>query len=143
MAKPPKTVIDTNVFLSAIFFGGLPQAIVKMGEAKLIKVVTSNLLLLELEEKLIRKFGSPRKDTEEILEKIRSFAEVIKITGKAKFAVADPKDHMVIETALSSGSSFIVTGDYHLLRIKNIKGLKILKPREFVEEKTILDLLKK
>ena len=141
MAKPPKVVLDTNIFLSAIFFKGIPEVVVKLGEGKFIQVITSNLLLLELEEKLIEKFQQPEKRVKEILKKIKSLAQIIKISGKAKFRVKDPKDHIVIETALSSGSSYIVTGDHHLLNLEKFRDIKILTPRDFLKEKDILKVI--
>lgn len=143
MAKPPKVVFDTNIFLSAIFFKGIPEIVVKLGEGEFVQVVTSNLLLLELEEKLIKKFGQPKRRIKEILKKIKTFAQVIKISGKAKFKVKDPKDHIVIETALSSNASYIVTGDHHLLELKSFQNIKILSPRDFLREKVVLKVMVK
>ena len=143
MAKPPKVVLDTNIFLSAIFFKGIPEVVVKLGEGKFIQVITSNLLLLELEEKLLQKFKRTKPQVKEILKKIKSLAQVIKISGKAKFKIKDPKDHIVIETALCSDASYIVTGDHHLLDIKSFQDIKILPPQGFLKEKEVLKLIRK
>jgi putative PIN family toxin of toxin-antitoxin system len=141
MAKPLKVVLDTNIFLSAIFFKGIPEVVVKLGEGKFVQIVTSNLLLFELEEKLIKKFHRSPTEAKEILEKIKSFSQVITISGEAKFKVKDPKDHLVIETALSSTSSYIVTGDHHLLNIKTFRDITILSPREFLKQKEVLKII--
>lgn len=46
---------------------------------------------------------------------------------------ADPFDNHFLACALSSGASFIVSGNKHLLSLKNFKGIPILSPQQFLK----------
>lgn len=45
----------------------------------------------------------------------------------------DPDDDMFIACAIASRSKVIVSGDKHLLKVSEFRGVKILKPRDFVD----------
>jgi predicted nucleic acid-binding protein len=45
----------------------------------------------------------------------------------------DPDDNKFIVCAIASDTNIIVSGDKHLLKLKGFKGIKVHKPREFVE----------
>lgn len=45
----------------------------------------------------------------------------------------DPKDNMILECAVGGKADYIVSGDRHLLSLKEYKGIKILTAREFIE----------
>lgn len=47
--------------------------------------------------------------------------------------VLDPDDNKFIEAAVEGKAEFIISQDKHLLILKNYKGIKILKPEEFLE----------
>jgi len=40
----------------------------------------------------------------------------------------DPDDNKIIECAISSNSEFIITYDKHLLKVKEYKGIQIIRP---------------
>jgi len=40
----------------------------------------------------------------------------------------------ILECALEAQASFIVSGDKHLLEIKEYKGIKIISPKEFLSQ---------
>lgn len=129
-----KIVIDTNVFLSAIFFKGIPAVVVRLGEAKVIQIITSKPLLDELEDKLTDKFNQPPSMTKKVIKRIKKQASLVKISGKTKFSVKDPKNHMVVETALKGKAKFVVSGDHHLKELKEYKGIKFINPSDFIKK---------
>ena len=43
----------------------------------------------------------------------------------------DPADDRVLECAVAAGASYIVTGDVHLLRLKDYRGIVSLPPAGF------------
>ena len=45
----------------------------------------------------------------------------------------DPDDDKFIACALAGKSKLIVSGDKHLLKVSGFRGVRILKPREFVD----------
>ncbi|MDI6689943.1 MAG: putative toxin-antitoxin system toxin component, PIN family [Actinomycetota bacterium] len=44
----------------------------------------------------------------------------------------DPEDDKFIDVALAAKADYLVTGDKDLLVLKNYRGVKILKPKEFL-----------
>jgi predicted nucleic acid-binding protein len=44
----------------------------------------------------------------------------------------DPEDNRLLECAQKSHADYIVSGDMHLLEIKDFKATKILTPEEFL-----------
>ena len=52
----PKVVIDTNIYISAIFWGGKPRGVVDLGRNERILIFTSSDIEEEIVEKLRIKF---------------------------------------------------------------------------------------
>ncbi len=57
-----RVVADTNIFISALMFGGLPGSFLDLALLRSILLVTSPELLDELDEKLRLKFEVSSKD---------------------------------------------------------------------------------
>lgn len=133
MEKPKlQAVIDTNVYLSAIFFDGIPETIVTAAEHKLFQAITSDFLLNELFNKLTTKFEQSSHQSQKIIERIKNTSQVVKITAKKFYPVRDAKDHPVVETAEKGKANFVITGDKDLLSLKEFEVVYFVKPREFL-----------
>lgn len=82
-----------------------------------------------------REFSRPKKETmkliEEALEIINPDEIGVKVEGVCE---RDPSDDNILAGALASNVRFIVTGDSDLLDLKEFRGIRILKPREFITE---------
>lgn len=128
-----RVVADTNVFLSALLFGGLPGAFLDLALHGKFALVTSKALLDELDEKLRGKFAIPDGDARLIRAKLEGHAAVIE-PGIELHAVADdPDDNRVLECALAGKAEFIVSGDRHLLRMVSYEGIAIVSIRQFLD----------
>ena len=127
-----RAVIDTNVFLSALFWGGIPLKVIKLAFSGKITGITSLAIINELEEKLLKKFEYPKDQTSQYLEIILAVFLVVKPKQKVN-VVEDPKDNKIIEAAIEANAQYIITGDKHLLKIKKYQNIKIVTPREFLE----------
>jgi predicted nucleic acid-binding protein len=46
----------------------------------------------------------------------------------------DPDDNRILECALEAGADLIISGDHHLLELKQIQKVKILSPSDFLKE---------
>ncbi|KAB2940879.1 putative toxin-antitoxin system toxin component, PIN family [Candidatus Methanoperedens sp. BLZ2] len=58
-----------------------------------------------------------------------SFADVVNPEIKIDAIKADPDDNMILECAVTSGASYIVSGDKHLLDLKEYGMIKIITPK--------------
>lgn len=134
-----KIVLDTNVWLSALLWGGLPDQITQLAEAEQVQIYSSELLLWELENTLKRQKIQQRMMLIGVTEKsvylaVRQIISIVPIENIEIPQLRDPKDAMVIATAIASGSSKVVSGDQDLLILQEFKGIQILTPRQFLDE---------
>jgi putative PIN family toxin of toxin-antitoxin system len=129
-----KIVLDTNVFISGIFFGGPPSQILKFWrESKLVIVLTQQILeeYQRVGEEISTKY--PSINIEPIIELFTIFGEFVQTKGITETICEDPDDNKFTECAVASQSKLIVSGDKHLLKISGYKDIEVLKPRQFVD----------
>lgn len=128
-----RVVIDTNVFVSS-FFGGKPKKVIDLWKDGKISLCLSKGILDEYIEVLIRLGMKEEKELEELLSLFsRGYNTLFTKTIPPMDVVKDdPDDNKFIATALALKAGFIVTGDKHLLSLKEYKGIKIVKPNEFL-----------
>jgi putative PIN family toxin of toxin-antitoxin system len=127
-----KVVLDTNVYISAILFGGNCEEILKLAAQKLFEVVASKGIIDEIKSVLKEKFYWTDKQITEVVKYIREIATVINPEIPLSIIKEDPADNKIIECAVSLNATYIVTGDKHLLSIKEYEGIKIVSPVEFL-----------
>lgn len=131
MAANPKVVLDTNVIISAVGFGGKPGQVFLMALEEEILAVTSETLLAEVQEILIKKLAMSSSDVELTMAEIEDKFQVI-APKKSLHIVRDEDDNRVLEAALEGNCDFIVTGDRDLLDLGKYKNIKILTAEEFL-----------
>lgn len=127
-----KVVLDTNVYLSGIIFGGNSRHILDILIEKKIIAIASPAILLEISQKLEKKFNWSK---EQILVTVKTLAKTAKIVNPQKrltVVKADKNDNKIIEAGVEGRADYIITGDKHLLRIKEYQNIKILSPAEFL-----------
>lgn len=128
----PKIVIDTNIYISATFWGGNPREVVELGRSGHIYIFTSAEIEKEIDEKLRIKFKLAEDEAEHILLDFSTFTIPVKITQKIKVIADDPDDDKFIECAVSCGADYIVSGDKLLLGLKEYKGIRVINAANFL-----------
>jgi putative PIN family toxin of toxin-antitoxin system len=128
-----RVVADTNVFISALMFGGLPGRFLDLALGHRFTLVTSRALLDEPDEKLRGKFAVSERDAQAIRAKLEGNASVVDPNFELNAVSDDPDDNRVLECAVAGKADFIVSGDRHLLRICNYAGIAIVTVRQFLE----------
>ncbi|MCI0555756.1 MAG: putative toxin-antitoxin system toxin component, PIN family [Anaerolineae bacterium] len=129
-----KIVMDTNVFVSGVFFRGPPYQILKGWQSGEFELVVSQEILDEY-----RRVGEilakehPIIDLNPILNFVIEHAKVYKPVKLKHPVCEDPDDDKFLACALASGSRVIISGDRHLLKVSGYEGIEVLKPREFVD----------
>jgi uncharacterized protein len=128
-----RVVLDTNVLVSAIISDGKPRELLKKGIANQYSLVISDLILKELVVVLRRpKFKTSEDEVHRTILALIRTADVVNVKSEVKAVEEDPKDDMIIQTAIDGGVDMIVTGDCHLLALKTFSGIKIIKVREML-----------
>lgn len=128
-----KAVFDTNVFISALVFGGIPRNILLLADEGRFELVVSKQILAELRGILRTKFRYGRKELDEVETILTSVGIVVDPRHKIRKITADPEDNMVLECAIEGDVDYIVSGDKHLLDLKTYKRVKILSPASFFD----------
>jgi len=127
-----RIVVDTNIYISAIFWGGKPREIIDLGRDNRVHIFTSLEIENEIAEKLRTKFRLNEEEINQILLDFSTLTVPVKVTTKIEVIPDDPEDNKFIECAVISGANYIVSGDKHLLDLKEYSGIKILKASEYL-----------
>lgn len=131
-----RVVLDTNVIVSALVFGGTPQVILDLVSEGEIELVISPSLFVELAGVLEDKFHFSPQRVEQHLADLWAVAHVVtpRLTVHV-FGGKDEPDNRVLECAIAGHVNAIVTGDNRVLRRKRYQGIPILNPTQFLRWK--------
>ena len=133
-----KIVFDTNVIISGLGWPGRERELLLMAASDRFELILSYEILKELIGVLQRdKFRE--LDSKKILRFINILIEISTVVvpiKRYKIVSDDPDDNIILDCAVEAKVDYIVSGDSHLLKLKEFKGIKILKPIEF--EKIVL-----
>jgi putative PIN family toxin of toxin-antitoxin system len=131
----PLLVLDSNVYISAVLFGGKPRRIIDSALAGHVRLVVSAAILEEVERVLSGgKFQFSAAAAREIVAEIASLAEICETVEKVRRIKKDPADDRILECALAACADAIVSGDSHLLILQRFRAVPILTPAECVEQ---------
>ena len=130
-----KIVLDTNVFVSSVFFGGPPHKILEAWRDGKIQLLLSPAILEEY-QRVLRELAVrfPEIKVEALIDFIIVHSEIILPPSLPPVIQADPSDDKFLECAVAGEATCIVTGDKHLLKLLTFRRIPILKPRQFVED---------
>ena len=129
----PRIVLDTNVLISAIVFGGKPREVLSLVLRGRARLGVSWPLLDELRDVLVgRKFGYSRDAIRMILSELEDVSTLIGETKKIYAVKADPADNRVLECAVAFEADAVVSGDEHLLVLGRYAGILILPPAGYL-----------
>lgn len=132
-AQKPRVVLDSNVFISAVVFGGKPREILDLAIKGLIGIAVSDDILDEIKGVLEgRKFQFPVKNAHALIREIEDMAELVDPKERIEAVMDDPQDNRVLECAAEAESSVIISGDSHLLALRSFGKIKIMSPDEFL-----------
>lgn len=127
-----RVVVDTNILVSAIVYGGKPQYILNLIVERKIQAVTSFILLAELLEVLSKKFPLSTSDLNSVETQVKQNFIIIAPKSTLK-VIRDDTDNRVLEAAVEGNCQYIITGDKDLLELSKYKNIKIITVSEFLE----------
>ncbi len=124
-----RAVLDTNVLMSAVFFGGTPLKILRAAFAKKVELVATRAVLAEyreIAERLHTRF--PSVNHRRPLAILESKLTLVRPAARCTGLCRDPDDNAIIACALGGKAKIICSGDDDLLSINGIRGLEIMRP---------------
>ena len=126
-------VLDTNVVMSAIFFGGTPLQVLRAWNDGMVEVVVSDDVLDEYREIAARmKAKFPSVDPDEWIDYIESNATKVAAPRLVEQVCEDADDDVFLACALASGAKIVCSGDKLLLACNGWSGIEVLTPRAFI-----------
>ena len=129
----PRIVLDTNVLISAIVFGGRPREVLEKVIAGRFTMAISAEMLAEFQWVLEgRKFRYPAAIVQNIVTELLSVSELVRPTMQVEQIKADPADNRILECASEGKVDLLITGDKHLLKIRHYENFKIIKLSDFL-----------
>lgn len=131
-----KVVVDTNVLVSGLVFGGVPGQILTAWTSGAFVLVVSPSILSEY-RRVGRELASGRPALDAALDALLALiavhATVVDARQLAAPVSADPDDEQFLAAAQAGDAAWIVSGDKHLLAVSGWSGITVLKPRTFVD----------
>ena len=128
-----RIVVDTNVLISGVFFGGFPRKILRASVEGRVRACASMEILNEyqeiIREMVLRKQGNI--DVSILNPLIRSM-EIIEPASQIEIC-RDPDDDKFINCARDAHAMYIVSGDKDLLVIQQFENISIVTAKEFCE----------
>ena len=126
-------VIDTNVVVSAMFFGGKPRQLIDLLVTHRIDAFVSSEIVTEYQEtvtELCSKYSS--KPVQLPLSTI--IAAMTSIEPESDIRICrDPDDNKFLNCAIDSKCTYIVSGDKDLLSIVKYENVQIVTVAEFFQ----------
>jgi len=131
-----KLVLDTNILISAVAFGGKPKVILEKVIRGDIRLVLSDPILEEVQGVLLgKKFRYPAHIVVEIAQQLVSLAEIVYPEESISVIKNDPPDNRILECAVAGKVKYIVSGDEDLLSVTSFRKIEILSPDKFLKMK--------
>lgn len=130
-----RVIVDTNVFISAIFFSGTPYKILDAWRQGHVQLVLSPEILEEYRAtgaELASKF--PDVDMAPWFELVTTFGKLVQAPPLPEQVCTDPDDDKFLACAIASKTKIVTSGDKALLATSGFKGVSVLTPRQFVDQ---------
>ena len=105
-----RVVVDTNVYISALVFGGVPQRVLELISSHGLPLYVSPSIMEEVSGILAAKFGWTKEELELFLPPLWGRCIIIKPTLRLKVC-ADPDDNQILECAVAAEAEFLITGN--------------------------------
>jgi len=130
-----RVVLDTNVLISAILFGGKPRQILEKAIRGEIRLCLSEPMLEELKGVLQRsKFNYSPEMIQFILTELTGIADFVDPSVTINVVLEDQEDNRILECAVAAKADYVITGDSHLLKLNNYLNIDVLNAAAFLEK---------
>ncbi len=136
----PKAVLDSSILVSAFIASQTElMQLLRLPLRHRYELVLSKEILSETAQSLLTKESVRRyaeytdEDVHAYLAWLLSVATIIEDLPELLAVPADPKDNMVVATAVAGKADYLVTGDRDLLDLGSFRGIPITTARQFLD----------
>ena len=125
--------LDTNILISALGWKGKPSVIFEKCLHGELELVTSPSQIEELKKVIdYPKFNFTEEQKARFISIILEIAVMVEIPGKVKVVEEDPDDNAMLETAIVGNVDYLISGDPHLLKLREYAKVKIVTASKFL-----------
>jgi putative PIN family toxin of toxin-antitoxin system len=129
-----RVVFDTNILISGYLWKGPPrQAIEKVRDKEWTLLVSKDTIAELIRVLAYRKFGLAPEEIQPIVEDLIRISEIVEVTTQVTAIRTDLTDNMFLALAVDGRAEAIVSGDHHLLDIRQFAGVPIIRVRRFLQ----------
>ena len=128
-----KILIDTNILISALFFGKFPKEFLNKVLLQNFEICINDKILDEYEATIHKKIIKKKILDDVLYEKFLQDVKFFESVSDLKIC-RDPDDDKFINCAIVAKAIYIVSGDNDLLTIKNFAGIEIVTARAFYDK---------
>lgn len=128
-----KAILDTNVFISGVFWKGPPFEILKAWQEQRFRLAISPPILDEYRrvlDELTKQRAMPVLGS--ILRVVELYSEMVEPVSFSQPVCSDRDDDKFLEAAIAAGAGYVVSGDRALLNLKSHHGVEIVRPARFL-----------
>jgi len=127
-----KAVLDTNVFISGIFWeGNFCSEIISRWRIGKIELISSKEIIEEL-VKTLRDFkiSMPEEMIQEWINLIIENSIIVEPFERIEIIKEDITDNKFLEAAIAGNANLIISQDKHLLKLREYQNIKIITPEK-------------
>lgn len=124
---------DTNLYVSALVFGGKPLEFLERARAGEIDLTVSEDIIAEVAHVLRDKFGWETVQVARAYDIIIGCARVVEPTERLRVVREDPDDDRILECAVAARAHVLITGDLDLRHMREFRGIRIVPLAELGE----------
>ena len=129
-----RIVIDTNVLISGVFFGGFSRKVLSAVVGQRITACATAEIINEYEEIVQEMIGRKQGHIDRaILTPLINALDIIEPITHIEIC-RDPDDNKFLECAKDSHALYIVSGDNDLLVIEEYENIQIMTAKDFCEK---------
>lgn len=128
-----RVVLDTNIFVSMALGGQVGKINDEWRAGKFILVVSEDIVSEYLDVLQRPKLHLKSRTIAAIVNRVYRKAEFVTPEEKIFVVLADTTDNKFVEAAIKGKTDYIVSGDKHLLELKEYKSIPIITAREFID----------
>jgi len=128
-----RITVDTNILISAFVYPG--TTVIKIFDYIFdgrIRLGLSDEILREFTGVCVRKFDYEAETAVKYADLIRRHCVIVYLKQKLNI-IKDEPDNRILECAEEFKADFIISGDKHILDVKKFKGIKMLKPADYIK----------
>ena len=131
-----KIVIDTNVAISGLLWSGPPNIILKWASRRIVRIIVSEKVVNEfkriiIHERFAYRLTVLKKKAEEVTAYFINLAKFVPDPDNIpKRILEDPFDNIFLALAEENDARLVVSGDKHLLNVREFRGIHIVRPSE-------------